>query len=486
MRELVVVGAGPAGMAAADAASRRGVAVTLIDSASRLGGQIYRQPLCDPDGSGPSRPAGPALPARFRSLQNLHVEMMLGVSVWSASRGPNGFTLRLDAMSGGRDTTVDAQALVLATGASELVLPFPGWELPGISTAGAAQALLKSQHVLVGRRVLVAGSGPFLLPVAASLADSGAKIVAVVEACSPSQKIVKLAHVLRYPSKVAETLGYVQRLAIHRVPFLSSSALIRCEGNDRVQRAVVARLDRGWVPIPRSERFFEVDAACVSFGFVPRLELCRQLALEDSHDGVHPSASAVHGALMATSVPGVFVAGELTGVGGAVVAELEGRLAGHAAASYLGRAPGPVSKSECEKVSSKLRRASSFADLLDEIYALQPGWTTWPTDSTILCRCEDVAWGTIRRAIDTGTRTVQAVRGLTRCGMGYCQGRTCGPALAMAIAAFTGACLGDSGDLHSRPVAIPVPLHEVAKWSNPWEFEASVGNASHRRDELKS
>jgi hypothetical protein len=283
--------------------------------------------------------------------------------------------------------------------------------------------------------------------------------------------MVELARVLWYPSKVVEALGYMHRLAIHRVPFLLGSALIRCEGNDRVQRAVVARLDRDWVPIPRSERFFEVDAACVSFGFVPRLELCRQLALKDSHDGVHPGAAAVHDASMATSVPGVFVAGELTGVGGAVVAEVEGRLAGHAAASHLGRAPGPASKSDCGKAASKLRRASTFAGLLGEIYRLQLGWTTWPTDSTILCRCEDVTWGTIRRAIDTGTKTVRAVRGITRCGMGYCQGRTCGPALEMAIAALTGASLGDSGDLHSRPVAIPVPLREVAKCSNLCELE---------------
>ena len=475
MRELVVVGAGPAGMTAADVAARRGVAVTLIDSTARLGGQIYRQPLLDPGGSEPAPPAGPELPARFRALESGRVEMVLGTSVWSISRDPAGFTLRLDAVPGGRGTAVQSLAVVLAAGASELVLPFPGWELPGVSTAGGAQALLKSQRVLVGRRVLVAGSGPFLLPVAASLAHHGAKVVAVVEACSPSRSIVELAHVLWYPSKVTEALGYMQRLAMHRVPFLSGSALVRCEGNDRVQRAVVARLDHDWVPIPQSERFFEVDAACTSFGFVPRLELCRQLSLRDSHDGVHPGARAVHDASMATSVPGVFVAGELTGIGGAVVAELEGRIAGHAAASYLGRAPGPDSASDCREATSKLRRASTFADLLGQIYTLQPGWTAWPTDSTVVCRCEDVTWGSIRRAIDSGTKSVRAVRGVTRCGMGYCQGRMCGPVLEMAMAELTGASLGDSGDLHSRPVAIPVPLREVAKGTDLPELEVSPG-----------
>lgn len=478
MRELVVVGAGPAGMAAADAAARRGVAVTLIDSASRLGGQIYRQPLADPGGSEPARPGGPSLPARFRSLEDERVEMILGASVWSASRAPNGFALRLDANPDGGGAVVETQAVVLATGASELVLPFPGWELPGVSTAGGAQALLKSQNVRVGRRVLVAGSGPFLLPVAASLARSGAKVAAVVEACSPSRTMAKLARVLMYPSKVAEALVYMRQLATHRVPFLGGSALISCGGSDRVQRAVVARLDQNWVPVPRSERSFEVDAVCVSFGFVPRLELCRQLELEDTHDGAHPGATAVHDASMASSVPGVFVAGELTGVGGAVVAELEGRIAGHAAASYLGRAPGPASATEWAKAVLKLRRASTFADLLGDIYGLQPGWTTWQTASTVFCRCEDVTWDTLRHAIDVETKSARAVRGLTRCGMGYCQGRTCGPALEMAIAALTGARLGDSGDLHSRPVAVPVPLHQVAEWSDLSEPERSSGDVA--------
>jgi thioredoxin reductase/bacterioferritin-associated ferredoxin len=392
--------------------------------------------------------------------------MMLGASVWSASRAADSFTLRLDATSGAPATALQARAVVLATGASELVLPFPGWELPGVFAAGGAQALLKSQQVLVGQRVLVAGSGPLLLPVAASLAHSGAKVVAVVEACSPSRRMAELARVLSYPSKVAQALGYMQRLALHRVPFLSGSALICCEGNDRVQRAVVARLDRDWVPIPQSNRVFEVDAACISFGFVPRLELCRQLALTDSHEDVQTGPVAVHDSSMATSVPGVFVAGELTGIGGAVVAELEGRLAGHAAASYLGSVPEPASVSDCRKAASKLRRASNFADLLGEIYTLQPGWTKWLTDSTIVCRCEDVTWGTVRRAVERGTRTVRSVRGVTRCGMGYCQGRTCGPALAMAIAAVTGDSLVDLGDLHSRPVATPVALGDVAEGSD--------------------
>ena len=320
-------------MAAADAAVRLGVRVTLVDSAPRLGGQIYRQSLLSPgEGGSPASSRKRSLPARFRSIESGQVELILGASVWSASRVPSGFTLRVNPMSGGEGKTLNAKAIVLATGASELALPFPGWELPGVSTAGAAQALLKSQGVLVGHRVLVAGSGPLLLPVAASLAHSGAKVVGVVEACSPYRDPLKFARVSAYPSKVLEALGYLGQLARHRVPVLGGSALVRCDGEGRVQHASVARLDKDWHPIAGSERTFEVDAVCTSFGFVPRLELCRQLGLDDSCDDIHPGATALHDTSMAASVPGVFVAGELTGIAGAVVAELEGRLAGDAAA----------------------------------------------------------------------------------------------------------------------------------------------------------
>ena len=166
---------------------------------------------------------------------------------------------------------------------------------------------------------------------------------------------------------------------------------------------------------------------------------------------------------MAASIPGVFVAGELTGIAGAVVAELEGRLAGNAATAYLGRWTAARTSPDQAKTMAKLRRAMSFADLLGQVYALQPGWITWPTDDTLACRCEDVSWGSVRRAIESGAMTVQAVRGLTRCGMGYCQGRTCGPALSSLVAAVTGARLGQVGDLDSRPVVMPVALLEVAK-----------------------
>ena len=457
-----------------------------MDASARLGGQFFRQPLVDngPEGS----PAGPKLPARFHGLvDNRLVGLRLGRNVWSASRTGTGFVLFLD---GGPGSVLHSRAVILATGASELTLPFPGWELPGVMTAGAAQALLKSQKLAVGRNVVVAGTGPFLLPVAAALAQAGARVTAV-EAARLRAAPRALPGLAAHPAKLAEAAGYGWALARHRVRFLTGRAVIRCEGTGRVERAIVARLGPGWSPVTSSEQALEADAVCVSYGFVPRLELARQLGAAEAPtsgqhvfgqhvSGEHPGGPSTGGpstggpntggpstgkvacdATMASSTPGLFVAGELAGVAGAEVAELEGEVAGHAAATFIGlgdnRPP-----AERQRLAQRLRASRAFADRLEALYPLATGWTSWLDGSTVFCRCEQTSWGSVQSAVTQGAISAREVRSLTRCGMGYCQGRTCGPALQLAISALTGRAANQVGDLQKRPVAVPVPLGIVA------------------------
>jgi len=447
-------------MAAAAACSRRGARVVLVDGTPRLGGQYFRQPLAEPmSNSGqPAAPAGLRLPARFHHLTaNPAVELRLGSEVWSVSRGPSGFTLRL---TDGAPAELHSPALVLATGASELTLPFPGWELPGVATAGAAQALLKSQHVPIGRRVVVAGTGPFLLPVAAALAEAGTRVV-VVEAARASSAPRAVPTLLRYPQKLREAAGYGLVLARHRVPVLTGWGVVRCEGEGGVERAILARLGPNWERLPEPVRTIAADAVCVSYGFVPRLELAVQLGATAFSRPDQLAAGVVTDATMGTSVGGLFVAGELAGVAGAEVAELEGELAGHSAASYLGLADdrGPA---ERRRLVQRLGRSRAFTGLLSALYPLRAGWSSRLEPSTVFCRCEQVPWEAVEAAIARGATTVREVRSVTRCGMGYCQGRTCGPALQMAVSSLASRPLDEVGDLHNRPVAVPVFLGRVA------------------------
>ncbi|HMK98050.1 MAG TPA: FAD-dependent oxidoreductase, partial [Acidimicrobiales bacterium] len=321
MPELVVVGAGPAGMAAATSAASRGARVVLVDAERRLGGQYFRQRAAVPT-TGHAPPAvGPRLPARFHHLAaNPAVELRLGCQVWAVSRELFGFKLHL---ADGEPAVLHAPAVVLATGASELVLPFPGWELPGVVTVGAAQALLKSQGLLIGRRAVVAGTGPFLLPVAAALAEAGARVL-VAEAAPPRSVLQALPHLVQHPRKLREAAGYGLTFARHRVALLTGWAVVRCEGEGRAERAVLAQLGPNWEPLPGRSRTVNIDAVCTSYGFVPRSELARQLGASASRRPDHPAVKAAADAAMATSVPGLFIAGELAGVAGAEVAELEG------------------------------------------------------------------------------------------------------------------------------------------------------------------
>lgn len=465
MSDVLVVGGGPAGLAATAAALDRGASVTLVDGGLRLGGQLLRQPVVDSDDSAcPGAPFGPSLPARLDRISgHPRLAVLTGNSVWSISRHPSDTPAITARLEGG--VVCRASAVVLATGASELLLPFRGWELPGVVSAGAGQSLLKAHHQLIGRRVVVAGSGSFLLPVAAGLAGAGAHVLAVLEALPLARATMMAPALARHPVKLAEATRYAAALARRRVRVRYGYAVVRCEGETAVERAVLARVDRAWRPVPGSEEILELDAVCVSFGFVPRLELARQLGVGERASARHPAVSVACDSNMATSVPGVFAAGELTGVAGGEAAELEGALAGHAAADHCGLEPAGL-PAAVVRLRRRLQRARDFADRLESVYRLGGGepWASmqWAGDDTVVCRCEDVTLATVRSAIGAGARSLRELRGLTRCGMGYCQGRTCGPILQLALAGETGLALDRCGDLHRRPVAVPVPLGEVS------------------------
>ncbi|MGX7828521.1 FAD-dependent oxidoreductase [Actinokineospora sp. 24-640] len=441
---VVVVGAGPAGLAAARAAAGAGADVLLIDAAAKPGGQYHRQDSLSPADDQPLPPA---------------VEFRANTAVW-ALEPPR----RLHLLTGPADGpgrvrgTVDADALVLATGAHDRVLPFPGWDLPGVYSAGAAQALAKGQRVAVGSRVVVAGTGPFLLPVAQALLGVGARVAGVLEANRPRWSPGLLAGL----GKTGELAGYLAVLACNRVPYRLRTAVIAAHGRDRVEAVTTARLDHQWRVRPGTERRVEVDAVCVGHGFVPQLELAAHCALRDGFVRVDLA--------QATSVPGVFAAGELTGIGGADLAACEGAVAGIAAARYIGAGPasnptsnpagaepGRAGRGSADlpvphRALRRVRRARRFADALARAYPVQPGWRDWLTDDTLVCRCEEVPYRDLRAASGHGVR---ALRLVSRAGLGRCQGRVCGPAVT--------ALAGLPADAFARrPIATPIRLGELA------------------------
>src|SRR3954471_10863481 len=420
--DVVVVGGGPAGMAAAVAARRAGASVALIDEYAAPGGQIWRRRFAELGDAVP-RSLPPAGRRACAEPASLDVTVLTGTSVWAA---PDPRTLLLTGPPG----RLRAGAVILATGAYDRPVAFPGWTLPGVLTAGGAQALAKGQGVLPGRHVLLAGAGPFLLPVARQLAAGGAEVGAVVEATRRRDWLRAAPRIAAHPGRLAAYAAY--RARVPRIVW--GHVIVRAEGDDRVRSATIAAAGPDWAPRAGTERTFGVDAVCTAYGFLPNVELARALGCELAGDAV------AHDDRLRTSVPGVYVAGEAAGVGGADLARAEGELAGSAAAGAADLAP----------PRRRRRRQAGFAAVLADLFTPRPGLSRLPAPDTVLCRCEDVTAGEVDAAVAAGASTPAALKIVTRCGQGPCQGRMCERIVAARLPA--------GGRFSARAPLGPLPL----------------------------
>ncbi|HET8614173.1 MAG TPA: NAD(P)/FAD-dependent oxidoreductase [Actinomycetales bacterium] len=463
--DVAVVGGGPAGMSAAVAAVDAGARVALIDGGSALGGQYWRHP---PDRALATEVAGQHHGLRhYRRLarsiaaqeRSGRLDVLTRHDVWTLERnGDHGFAARVidRAAATEQERVVRASALVLAPGAYDRQVPFPGWTLPGVMTAGGVQALLKGSATVAGQRVLVAGTGPFLLPVAAGLASAGATVVGVHEASSTAEWASHPGAVARNVTKLAEGAGYAARLARHRVPYRLRSTVLEAHGDDQVQEVTTARLDSAGRVRPGTEERVAVDVLAVGWGFTPQLELPLALgcATRTDTDG---SLVVVVDDEQRTTVGGIFVAGEACGVGGAALAAVEGRIAGAAAARALGH-DAPVAARD-RRQRTALR---GFARAMHRTYPVPEPWLDRVTDDVLVCRCEEVSAGRLREVVEElGADDPRSAKLMARVGMGWCQGRVCGYPASCLVAHWTGTDV-DPAQLASRPVATPVPLAALA------------------------
>ncbi|MDF3302105.1 NAD(P)/FAD-dependent oxidoreductase [Streptomyces tropicalis] len=447
--DLVVIGAGPAGLAAALAADARGTRVAVLDAGPAPGGQIHRQPPAGADTAAATAP--PHVRRTWRSLAAAlaasTVTVLTEHHVWCVEPG---FTVH--ALCGpGQDepVAVRAAAVLLATGGYEKVLPFPGWTLPGVLTAGGAQALLKGALTAPGQRAVVAGTGPLLLPVATALAAAGTEVAALVESAGPT---ALLRHGPALAAKAPEGAWHAARLLRHRVPVLTRHTVVRAHGSAALTGVTVAALDRAGHVRPGSERLLHCDTLAVGHGMLPHTDLAGSLGCPLDGSAVRVDAE------QRTGVPGVWAAGEATGVGGAALALAEGHIAGRSAAARLrGAAPDPAGWSAAARARRTLRAGAAA---LDAVFAPPAGWARQVTDDTVVCRCEDVTAGAVREAVDRlGAEDLRTVKLLTRAGMGWCQGRMCHP----GIAGLTGCPPVPPRALPARPVPLGVLARQATE-----------------------
>jgi NADPH-dependent 2,4-dienoyl-CoA reductase/sulfur reductase-like enzyme len=443
--DVAVLGAGPAGLAAAAIAAGAGKSVTVVDLAARPGGQFYRH---HDDGPAPGQHDWSTFRRLRTACADRGVRMLTGHQVFLVEPG---FTVHTDT-----SPPFDADTVVVATGAHDRPVPFPGWDLPGVLTAGGAQSLLKGSRVLPGRRIVVAGTGPFLLPVAASLAEAGADIAGVFEANDPTRFARFPAVLAHNRGKLAEAAGYLAVLAKHGVRVRNRHLVVAAHGTDAVTGVTVARVSDDWRTIPGTERRIDCDTVAVGCGFVPQVDL--GVTLGCATDVIDGNVVLRVDDRQRTTVPGVYAAGEVTGVGGARLSLVEGAIAG------LG-----LSDMDFNLLRREREQHRAFAAAMAAVYPVRDGWLANLTDDTLLCRCEEVDHATVRTAVtDLGARDARAVKLLTRAGMGWCQGRICGNTIACAVADLTGNPTDPTG-LTRRVLAQPVRLGDLAT-DNPEEI----------------
>ncbi|HZQ55878.1 MAG TPA: FAD/NAD(P)-binding oxidoreductase [Bryobacteraceae bacterium] len=384
--DVAIVGAGPAGMAAAIRATAAGAQVVILDDSPGAGGQIWRGMEQTQNGR----------QARewFHTFAALRSSVLNNCRVISASRAP----LKLLAETPAHRVEISPRALILATGARELFLPFPGWTLPGVMGAGGLQAMAKSGLPIAGKRIVVAGSGPLLLAVGAYLKSHGAKVKLIAEQASRMAIARFAVHLITQPAKLAQAAGL--QLGLRGVPYLQGCWVEEAFGDRRLQSVRIRRGVKTWT--------VDCDYAAIAYGLYPNAELALLL-------GCRMSGSCVAvDELQRASIENVYCAGESTGIGGVDLSLVEGEIAGYAATGETGRA---------HALFARRKRAQTFAEALNSAFALRPELRNLPRGDTFVCRCEDVTFKHLQQAT-----SFRAAKLHTRCGMGPCQARVCGPA----------------------------------------------------------
>ncbi len=451
--DVLVVGAGPAGMAAASTASKLGLQVTLLDEQPAPGGQIHRAIEARASNAGTvlqdDDARGVALALEFRKSG---ANYLPGTQAWQLQ--PDGKVYVTD---GERASCLHARRVVIATGAMERAVPLPGWTLPGVMTVGAAQIRLKTTAYIPPSDTWLAGSGPLLWLYAAQLLKSGGRIAGILDT-APRDNIVRS---LRHAWGALRNHAYLSRgLAMQRVvrnsgvPVINNVCTLEVLGRRQVER-VRYGVDGVW-------REAAATVVLLHHGVVPHVHASRSLGAEHQWRELQRCFAPVVDGWGNTSVANFAAVGDCAGIVGAEASLLQGRLAALEAARALGK----WNEAERDRQAVPYRKALQAhlpaRPFLDALFAPRASLLA-PADEVIVCRCESISAGQLRNAVKLGAMGPNQVKAFTRCGMGPCQGRICGLAAAETIAAARGTGMAQTGVFNVRPPLKPVTMRELAR-----------------------
>ena len=438
----VIVGAGPAGIRAAQTLVRHGIEPILIDEGLRGGGQVYRRPPAQFKRDGKTLYGFEARKANavHHAIDRLaeQIDYRANTLVWNAEHG------ELDILRDGRVSRLPYQRLIVATGATDRILPVPGWTLPGVYSLGAAQIALKYQGCAIGQRVVFAGSGPLLYLVAYQYAKAGAHVVAVLDSAPFSAMMQAIPALAGRPATLAKGIYYRGWLTAHGIPVHSGTALTRIEGEHRVERA-----------IRDGERTIECDAVAFAHALRSETQLADLLGCTFAWSPLNRSWLPVRDAQSRSTVAGVYLAGDGAGIMGADAAELAGELAALSLAEDSGV---PIDPARHKALIDQLRSIERFRNGLECAFPFPRAWASNVPDHTLICRCEEVSAGDIRRVVKEGHWEINRVKATCRVGMGRCQGRLCASATAELVATCSGRPIDEIGRMRTQAPIKPLPF----------------------------
>ncbi|QYH35565.1 FAD-dependent oxidoreductase [Salinibacterium sp. M195] len=473
MHDLAIIGAGPAGLAAAIAAADNGLDVVIVDEQQRAGGQIFRQPPSE--FSEPRRPFAAGYPWARQLIEDAEshpgIHWITGATAFGVLRDETAEPLSVAVSVAGTSRQLPARRVLVATGAYDLPVAFPGWTLPGVMMAGAVQGFIKSQRFLVAERLVLAGSHPLLLVVADQLLAAGADVAEVAFARglpTVSEAWGSLGAVPGHLGLLAESAAAVVRLKRAGVRISTKTIVTSAAssgsgaGIDRVSAVELAPVDRDWRVIGPSRRV-ETEALVLGYGFQPSTELARQLGCKLDWSSPKGGWVVRHDDRMATTSRGIYVAGEPTGVAGAEQSRAEGTLAGLCIAADL--KPSSIDNKKMDAAVTSIRSTRRFSRVVERIFMPnRRGLTALADAGTTVCRCELVTRGDIDSVLEQNAfiDTVSATKLECRSGMGPCQGRYCEMTVAGLVSEQRSRPIDQVGRFSAHVPVKPVPLSAYA------------------------
>ena len=448
--DVTIVGSGFSGLVAAHILAKRGLRVLLVDENVRMGGQLLRSLPRSGDSSG----TGGLRRYGFRLIDLVKKESIEILNRTKVLDVDEQKVLLLEREEK-EILSVESDVVLLATGARERFMPFKGWTLPGVISTGAAQILMKGSGVLPAREMLLSGAGPFLLAVAAEYLRNHGKLLSVLDRGGVADKLLLLAHGLWDLPKVVEGALHLAVIFMARVPLHHRTTVVEARGCGELDTVVAAKVSGEGGILEGTERTYRTGCLAVGWGFTPNIELPQLAGCALEWDGSMGGWVVKVGEDLETSVHGVFAAGEITGIAGAIKSIHEGEIAAYGILKKLGR---EVDSNRLDRLKRKRSRDLRFGLHFNRLSRLPDRAFLSIPDDVIICRCEDVTMGHIRKAVNEGYDTPATIKRALRIGMGNCQGRTCAPLLYDILSALTERVSKDIPLLSARTPVKPVAI----------------------------